>query len=57
MVTYLGVTYNLFLLVFEPDGGKSYYGNNCTHLGGWSSPDYSGCTAYSTSMLRVITVN
>jgi len=40
------------LHIYEPDGGKSFYGGNLTNLGGWSSPDYSGCTAYSTSMLR-----
>jgi len=38
--------------VHEPGGTHCYYGCNQTSIGGWSSPDYSGCTAYSTSMLR-----
>jgi len=40
------------LHIYEPNNEVSYYGHYMTSLGGWSSPDYSGCTAYSTSMLR-----
>jgi len=40
------------LHIHEPGGTHCYYGCNQTSIGGWSSPDYSGCTAYSTSMLR-----
>jgi len=38
--------------IHEPGGTHCYYGSHQTTIGGWSSPDYSGCTAYSTSMLR-----
>jgi len=40
------------LHITEPTGTKSYYGNHCTEIGGWSTPDYPGCPSYSTSMLR-----
>eukprot|EP01125_Pyxidicula_operculata_P000368 TRINITY_DN1040_c0_g5_i1.p1 TRINITY_DN1040_c0_g5~~TRINITY_DN1040_c0_g5_i1.p1 ORF type:complete len:1086 (+),score=246.93 TRINITY_DN1040_c0_g5_i1:143-3259(+) len=40
------------LHIDQPDGTQCYYGNHITSIGGWSTPDYSGCTAYSTSMIR-----
>eukprot|EP01119_Soliformovum_irregulare_P011528 TRINITY_DN2904_c0_g1_i4.p1 TRINITY_DN2904_c0_g1~~TRINITY_DN2904_c0_g1_i4.p1 ORF type:complete len:1168 (-),score=440.41 TRINITY_DN2904_c0_g1_i4:11-3514(-) len=40
------------LHIHEPSGDKCYYGRHVTSIGGWSTPDYSGCTAYSTAMLR-----
>eukprot|EP01090_Pellita_catalonica_P012296 TRINITY_DN2630_c0_g2_i1.p1 TRINITY_DN2630_c0_g2~~TRINITY_DN2630_c0_g2_i1.p1 ORF type:complete len:485 (+),score=102.29 TRINITY_DN2630_c0_g2_i1:342-1796(+) len=44
------------LHIDQPDGSTCYYGKHTTAIGGWSSPDYSGCTAYSTSMLREYTL-
>lgn len=40
------------LHIDQPDGTTCNYGNHMTPIGGWSTPDYPGCTAYSTSMLR-----
>ena len=44
------------LHIDQPDSTTCYYGNTNTPIGGWSNPDYSGCTAYSTSMLREYTL-
>ena len=44
---------NVFIVV-EPDGVTNNYSNHVTAVGGFSSPDYPGCSAYSTSMLRVL---
>jgi hypothetical protein len=40
------------LHIKEPQGETCNYSHFTTSIGGWSSPDYPGCTAYSTSMLR-----
>eukprot|EP00463_Aulacantha_scolymantha_P000784 TRINITY_DN1514_c0_g1_i1.p1 TRINITY_DN1514_c0_g1~~TRINITY_DN1514_c0_g1_i1.p1 ORF type:complete len:355 (-),score=51.67 TRINITY_DN1514_c0_g1_i1:184-1248(-) len=40
------------LHITQPDGIDCYYGRHKTECGGWSTPDYNGCTSYSTSMLR-----
>jgi len=40
------------LHILEPHGVTCSYQTHITNIGGWSTPDYPGCTAYSTSMLR-----
>jgi hypothetical protein len=45
----------LDLHVKEPSGEVCSYANTFTGIGGWSTPDYSGCPGCSTSMLREYT--
>jgi len=40
------------LHIIEPNKENCYYSNHLTSIGGWSTPDYSGCPGFSTSMLR-----